>query len=393
MRAPVSSLYLFLILFLCVMSATAQKDEVTALRAQGRDLVSQQKFTEALPVYEKLTYLDPNDAEAFRNLAFSLLGHAANTEDPATRKELRARAYRAFVKAKDLGDDSLLVKGMIQGMPPDGSQGAGFSDNAEANKLMDKAEAYFGQGKLDDAFKAYQDALALDPNCYYAALFSGDVKTHSQKWDEAEKWYQRAIRINPYIETAYRYSATPFMRQGKTDIARDRYIESFITAPYNNLAISGIVQWGNATRTGLGHPKLNIPETKTGPDGKPNTTINVNPNADDGSMAWISYTATREIWKKEKFAKTFPSEKTYRHSVAEEADALRSVVSMARSLKPKTLDPQIAIIERLDKDGLLDAFIIMALPDDGIASEHAAYLRNNRDKLRRYVVEYVIEKK
>jgi hypothetical protein len=35
--------------------------------------------------------------------------------------------------------------------------------------------------------------------------------------------------------------------------------------------------------------------------------------------------------------------------------------------------------------------VLMARPNDGIAEDHPAYLRANRDKLRRYVITYVID--
>jgi tetratricopeptide (TPR) repeat protein len=388
------SIFVFLATSTLAFHTAAQgQDDVASLKTQGSALMERQRFTDALPIYEKLAKLAPKDPEVFRNLAFSLLGQSANIDDPETKRQLRIRARDSFILARDFGDDSLMVKGLIDGLPPDGRAPEGFSDNAEANKAMQKAEGYFSSGKMDEAFNSYQKALALDPRCYFAALFSGDVMTHSKKWDDAETWYQRAISINPFIETAYRYSATPLMKQGKYDIARDRYVEAFIVEPYNKLAISGIVQWGQTTNIRLGHPRIDIPETTTGKDGKQNATINVNPLMDDGSMAWIAYSATRETWKKEKFTKTFPKESDYRHTVAEEADALRSVVSMAKSLKPKALNQQIATLDNLDKEGLLEAFILMAIPDQGIARDHAAYLRLNRDKLRQYVLKYVIEKK
>ncbi len=387
---------LILLLFVLCLGSSAvlsQSDDTAALVAKGKTLIDTQKFTEALPVYEELVKRLPNDAESQKNLGFSLLGKAANTEDAPLREQLRIRAREAFSKAKELGDKSLLIQGMLDGLPVDGRDAEGFSDNAEANKAMKKAEASFSSGDMEGALRSYQEALALDPRCYYAALFSGDVYTQTNKYDDAEKWYQRAISIDPYIETAYRYSATPLMKQNKHAQARDRYIEAFIVDPYSRLALSGIVQWGQVTGTRLGHPKIDVPETKVGPDGKANTTINVNPLSDDGSMAWIAYSATRETWKKEKFARMFPNEKTYRHTMAEEADALRSVVSTAKTLKAKNLNSQIVILEKMDKDGVLEAFVLMAIPDQGIAKDHAAYLRANRDKLRQYVVQYVIEKK
>ena len=255
---------------------------------------------------------------------------------------------------------------------------------------MQKAEAAFSRGEMDAALELYQKALKIDPKLYHAALFSGDVYSHKQKYADAETWYQRAIAIDPYIETAYRYSATPLMKQGKHAEARDRYIEAWITEPYSKFAINGIVQWGEITRTALAHPQIDTPKLQPGKDGKMETTLTVNPVMDDGGLAWAAYITTREDWSKRKFALEFPAEKAYRHTAREEADALRSVVTTAKTLKPKKLNEQIALIEQMDKDGVLEAYVLMATPDKGIAADHAAYLRANRDKLRLYVSKYVI---
>ncbi len=388
----ISIMLLFVITFIPAPAAS-QTDDTGQLRDKAFRLIDEQKFTEALPLLEKLAAKLPDDPAVHRNLAFALLGRAATASKASEAKQFRARARAAFVKARETGDESPLVSGMIDSIPGDGGDGAPFTEHQKADEIMRKAEAAFSTGKLDEALTLYQQALKLDPNLYYAALFSGDVYTHKEKYTDAEIWYQRAISIDPNIETAYRYSATPLMRQGKHNEARDRYVEAWVVAPYSKFAVQGMVQWGQITGTRLAHPQIDAPKTTVGEDGKGKTTINVNPLADDGSMAWIAYSATRETWKKEKFAKTYPAEETYRHSLAEEADALRSVVSMAKTLKPKKLNEQIATIEQLDKDGLLEAYVLMATPDSGIAVDHPAYLRSNRAKLRQYVVKYVIARK
>jgi tetratricopeptide (TPR) repeat protein len=257
---------------------------------------------------------------------------------------------------------------------------------------MEKGEAAFSTGRLNDALAAYQSALKLDPKLYHAALFSGDVYMQQGKYSEAEIWYQKAIAIDPNIETAYRYSATPLMKEGKTAEARDRYIEAFIVDPYNRLAVGGLVQWGEATQTPLSHPKIDVPEFKVGADGKANTTINVNPAADDGSVAWIGYSATRSEWYEKKFKQNYPNETAYRHSLKEEAEALRSVIAVVKetAAKTKTLNPQLAMLVKLDQEGFLESYILLAMPDKGIAQDHAAYLKQNRDRLRQYVAKYVI---
>ncbi len=373
----------------------AQGDDVAELKRQAAGLMRQQKYTEALPLLEKLAAAEPDDAETRFYLGFALVAQANNTRDDAARRALRVRARNAFVKSKELGNTEPLVDALIQSLPPDGSDAGGFSQNAEANRLMRDAEALFAQGKLDEALADYQRALQLDPKIYEAALFSGDVYMKKGDFAQAEVWYQKAIAINPNRETAYRYSATPLMKQRKFDQARDRYVEAFISEPYSRFSIVGLTQWAQATNAQLAHPAIDIP-AKVSFDEKGETRIDIDASGmlggkDDSSFAWLAYGTTRANWRKEKFAKTFPGEKQYRHSLAEEADALRSVLAMATAdKKSKNLGPSLARLQKLDEQGLLEAYILMARADDGIAQDHAAYLAANRDKLRRYVVEYVL---
>jgi tetratricopeptide (TPR) repeat protein len=362
------------------------------LRQKVADLIEANKHIEALPLLEKLAASDPNDANIQYHLGFAYLNKATAATDETEGKQFRIKSRESFLKAKLLGKQGLLLDSMIESLSPDGSKKGQFSFNAEAEKLMGEAESFFAQGEMDKALEKYQKALTLDPKIYYAALFSGDVYMQKVKYDLAETWYQKAIAIDPFIETAYRYSATPLMKQGKTEQARDRYIESYITSPYSKLALSGLVQWGQATKTQLSHPRIDIPKTTVGEDGKLNITINVNPLADDGLMGWISYSAVRTEWKDKKFKETFPKDLKYRHTLQEEVEALRSVVSMGATMKGKNakLNPQIETIAKLDKEGLLESYILLAIADNGISQDHFVYLKNNREKLRQYVLKYVI---
>jgi len=185
------------------------------------------------------------------------------------------------------------------------------------------------------------------------------------------------------------------MKQHKYEAARDRYVEAYITEPYSRFSQAGLSQWGTVTKTALGHPKIDIP-TNVKFDEKGDAQINLSMNAllgdkDDGSFAWVTYGGTRSIWHKEKFAKTFPDEKTYRHSLKEEAEALRAVISAATAeKKTKQLSPSLVKLKELDSKGLLEAYILLATPDEGIAADYPNYRQQNRDKLRGYVVEYVL---
>ena len=374
--------------------------ELPELKAKARKLLDALKYTEAMPILEKVVAAEPDNPDNHYNLASALLGVVANTMDEAAKKLVRLRARAEYVKAKELGSHAANLDGMIASLPPDGSGPGDFTNQKEAQAAMAEGEAQFSRGQLDDALKSYQKALALDPKLYFAALFSGDVYMEKEDWSKAEFWYQRAIAIDPNVETAYRYSATPLMKQQKYDEALKRYIEAWITDPYNRLAISGIVQWSQITKRSVGHPKIDIP-TNVKFDENGNAKIDLDANAllggkDDGSFAWISYGATRTQWHKEKFRQTYPNESAYRHSLAEEADALRSVIVMAtadkkteRNASKNQLSPSIQMLKKLNDEGLLEAYILLAIPDAGIAQDHRAYLKNNRDKLRQYATEYV----
>ena len=379
--------------FYCSNVSAQTGESIEKLKAKAFELTEKTNYLEALPLLEKIVVAEPNNARMHFYLGFALIARANNTKDGDQRIALSKRARAAFIRAKELNIEEPVVDALIESIPLDGSLGQTFSENIAANSLMTQAEAFFSQGKLDDALRNYQKALTLDPRLYHAALFSGDVFMSKEDFANAELWYKKAIDIDPTKETAYRYSATPLMKQGKTVEARDRYIEAFITEPYNKFAIAGLVQWGQATKTSLAHPTIDIPTNVTF-DEKGAAKVNLDANAllgdDDGSFAWISYGATRSKWHNETFVQKYPGQK-YRHSLAEEAEALRSVIALATSdKKTKKLSSALVKLKKLNDEGLLEAYILLAKPDDGIALDHPNYLKENREKLRRYAVQYVV---
>jgi hypothetical protein len=148
----------------------------------------------------------------------------------------------------------------------------------------------------------------------------------------------------------------------------------------------------------LNHPALDIPTNVTSQqEGK--VTINLDPNVlkDDksgASAAWLLYGLVRGGWASANFAKQYPNEKKYRHSLKEEADALRAAIKSYEEQQKKNSksvpDPSLQTLAKLDKEGLLESYILLALPDEGIAQDYPAYRRTNLADLRRYVNEYVL---
>src|SRR5687767_11745943 len=101
----------FALLFFCLstiwqpVAICAQGGEnVQELRQRAGELVKQKRYTEALPVLEKLLAAEPDNPETHFYLGFALIAQANNTKDDAARKSLRIRARRAFIKSKELGN-------------------------------------------------------------------------------------------------------------------------------------------------------------------------------------------------------------------------------------------------------------------------------------------------
>ena len=57
--------------------------------------------------------------------------------------------------------------------------------------------------------------------------------------------------------------------------------------------------------------------------------------------------------------------------------------------KIKQLDPMIERLVKLHDEGLIEPYVPFARVDQGIAEDYLAYRKTNRDKLRRYLLEYV----
>src|SRR5215210_775618 len=107
------------LLFVCLSSSwqpatvRAQSDEeLRAWKQKVSELTREQKYTEALPLLEKLAVAEPDNANTQFYLGFALLAQGNITKDAATRKALRVRARNVFIRARDLGVTEPVVHAM-----------------------------------------------------------------------------------------------------------------------------------------------------------------------------------------------------------------------------------------------------------------------------------------
>ncbi|MBI2681654.1 MAG: tetratricopeptide repeat protein [Acidobacteriales bacterium] len=383
-----------LLVFLAYLSLAAQVQAQETVRAKAKDLYERGRHVEALPLLEQLAMELPNDPEIQGELGFSLLAAAAAEPDIPKKRAMRVRAKKTMLRARELGNKSNLM-GVADDLPDDGTEPS-YSKDAALDRAMQAAESEFVKGNYAEAIAGYQRALALDPRNYHATLFIGDVLFKQKQYDQAGEWFARAIAIQPDVETAYRYWGDALKFQGKYEPAMDKFLDAVVAEPYSRSSWVGLTQWADANRVKLTQPRIDVPKYEKSADGKSNMNITLS-TADDGSMGWIGYAGTRAAWEKEKFKATFPEEMAYRHSLVEEADALRSVIRLAESTakdkkKGPNYTPQLQLLKRLIDEGMLEAWILIFNADNGISQDYDAYRQKNRPLLKAFLVKYVVGK-
>lgn len=367
MRLKMSS-WALMLLVLCAaaraqtqagMGSAKSDAEVQKEEKQAEALFEQQNYLAALPLFEDLHEQKPMSNRYREELAICRLAKAGQLP-PAEAKATRASARTLLLDAKASGDDSGLVQILLEKMSVPSNDGAPAA-SSEAKELLVKAEKAFSSGDLNGALVLYQQTAKADPMMYEAPLFAGDAAYKLNDYDEAGAWYAKAIAIDPNRETAYRYWGDVLMRKGNQKQAQSKFIEAVIAEPYTNAPWIGLKQWAQATHAMLANPPITLPKQPV-PDAKGNVNVTIDPSTlgSPVSEAWLIYSMNPAVWRSTEFKKHYPNEKVYRHSLAEEAETLRSVISVVNEQKiPKDkLDGTLKSLIALDNDGMLECWIL-----------------------------------
>jgi hypothetical protein len=78
-------------------------------------------------------------------------------------------------------------------------------------------------------------------------------------------------------------------------------------------------------------------------------------------------------------------------------EALKAAVEVAEEqakkeagLEIRSADPAIALLLQLSRADMLAPYVLFSLGDQGIARDYNAYRRKNREKLERYLNDFVV---
>jgi tetratricopeptide (TPR) repeat protein len=366
-------------------SDDAYKDE----RKQALVLFNARKYFDALPLFEDLAQKNPKDSDVLLGLGSCIINRSVTLDDAEAAKKERIRGREFLVRAKQLGNNSTLLQNLLDVTPVDGS--IRHDANPDVDKALQAGEAAFAKHDFDEAIKNYSHALELDPKNYGAALYVADASFAKGDYAKAAEGYDHAIAVDPDRETAYRYEADMFTKGKLMDRARDRAIQAVVAEPYKAITWRGLGQWATVNHLQLNRVHITTHGAATTDNSK--TTITLNPNMPSAANAvWLAYGAVHANWQNEKFKKIYPQETQYRHSLAEEAEAL----SLAAKVLPNSPqdsaynDPDLALLKKLSDAGMLEPYILLSAPDAGIAQDYVSYREQNRSRLEGYLGQFVV---
>ncbi len=388
-------LALFLLIMQFAPICVAQQD-----RSKEADQLFQAgKRLDALPLYEQLAKDNPSEmiyAERLSDcyLAKSIQFDASTQKDELIRYKTLARDYAK--KAVALGDKTVYIR-MIADSDPTNT--APLAPESIASGLLNDGEKAFTAGDYQGAYEKYVAAVELDPRLYLGALYAGDAAYTQHDLANASKWFARAISIDPDRETAYRYWGDAITKYGNDPMgAREKYIQAIIAEPYNSLAWLGVKQWAEIENAIVQAPKIERPTGAIeNADDPKNIKVIMDPDFTNeqkqpGSSAWVEYMLTRAHFQTEEFKKEFPNEKEYRHTLAEEHEALSAVAEAvkAKHINQQNLDESLRNLLMLFDAGMLDCWILISNADEGISHDYPAYRKDHRQLLHEYLDKYVV---
>ena len=386
-----------------------------AERKQADELFLAQKPLEALPLYEDLCRQDPTVAVFAERHGAGLFAKAATLTDPAERMKVHMEGIKEIKRAQSLGDNTPYVRtvlaadektfvgAVIAGIPL--TVGYTYHGKPEAQIAFRQAEAAFGKSDWAGAVQLYMQAAALDPAWYDAALYAGDSFFRLKDVANAGVWFAKAIAIDPDRETAYRYWGDAIFESGDHAGAREKFVAAVVAEPYAKPPFYEIGQWAQRTGHQLVKPAITRPEFIT-PQGELKIDPVLEASTQDGRSSWIVYqqyrvahgarTLNEPILAGGLDANAVVKSSGYRHTIAEEHEALRAMLAdidgklKAGTLLEANLDPSIKNLRSLEGANALGAWIALNAADAGIRSDYPEYRAHHRARLVDYINTFLI---
>jgi tetratricopeptide (TPR) repeat protein len=218
-------------------------ENVDELLAEGRALMGQRKYSEAIPFFERASQRDPTRLAIWTNLGFAY-NELGRPQD----------GLAAYDRALALDDRRSWLWG---------NKGAVLSDLKRYNEALvatnraltldpDVADFWFNRGivlmnvrRYTEAVTSYQRALDLDPADAPAWRFKGTALNELRRYEEAFEAYDQALELDPEHVSGWSGLATALRGLGRVAEAKqaERRVHQLLKG---NLRISPMSTTRNA---------------------------------------------------------------------------------------------------------------------------------------------------
>ncbi len=386
-----SVFFTFFITLASLGFAQAPEDDPELQRA--KELISKSNYFDALPIIEKLVKKYPKDADLHAQLGIAIIVKAVSIVDPDKRRLEVQKAAGPLKKARALGTTDPLALDYLNYIETGVDLDAADPNNSpELNAAIREGEKYFAKGDFENARIAYEKALKIDPKSPEATLFIGDCYYGQKRYPQAIEWFRKAIEINPDMEPAHRFLADALALSGKTKEAIKEYAEAYIIRPSSRITrsafFSAVENFGERTT----NPSIEVPIKST------NGEIVIDETAlndSDGSINWLRFKEVRDK-QLEEFAKV-ANGREFRSTVSEDVVGFRAVAEGLREELKKNpslkLSQSLKNLLILDENDLLDVFTILVVHGADNSFEYEKFIDGNREKMIKFLVDYVAEEK
>jgi hypothetical protein len=178
------------------------------------------------------------------------------------------------------------------------------------------------------------------------------------------------------------------------------FIHAAVAEPYNRIVWRDLIAWASLNRTELNFKYAGLLSDPKDPKKDQSlSNVKLSPQRPkDLSDAWQAYHSVRTDWKDGgKFKQHFPHEAVYRHSLAEEIEALTAEINTLEKLEGDvetaemvTENPSLLLLLKLNQAGVLEPYVLFRLADQDIGKDYVDYRSRNRDKLEQYLDKFVV---
>ena len=226
----------------------------------------------------------------------------------------------------------------------------------------------------------------------------GDVYFSERAYNNAGEWFAKAIKLDPDKETAYRYWGDALAASGKNDAAREKYINAVIAQPYTRPPWTALRQWSDRLNQQFNAILLqNKSSAATATDKAVNLDEHSLKSDNPETAGWDAYNNTRKSMAAGQISKGIPP-RIHLPSQFERGGGSVGCHGLGarsrRRLAEKGREPRPSLLAliRVDHEGLLEPFVLLNRADPQIAQDYPAYRAAHRDKLYRYMDEFVLPK-